>query len=181
MRIKAEDTVALVIDYQERLVPAMEDKDTLLHNTQTLIEGLKILEIPTIISQQYTKGLGMTVPEITNILGEEFSYFDKKAFSCMDDEDIRNHIVSYHKKNVIVCGIEAHVCVLQTVIDLISEGYHVILIEDCISSRKENDKNMGIQRMISEGAVISTYEAILFELTRVSGSDTFKQISKLVK
>ena len=181
MRIKLEDTLALIIDYQDKIVPAMNKKEELLQNTQKLIEGLKILGVPSIVSQQYTKGLGMTIPEIKELYGEEFSYFDKKTFSCMDDADISEKLASSNKKNIIVCGIEAHVCVLQTVIDLISAGYNVILVEDCISSRKKHDKKIALQRMQSEGAILSTYESILFELTRVSGTDTFKQISRLVK
>lgn len=181
MRILAEDTMALVIDFQEKLMPVMHKKEELIRNTEILIKGLRTLNIPMIVTQQYTKGIGMTISEITNIFGEDFSYEDKIAFSCMDDETIANKINELGKKNIIICGVEAHICVLQTVIDLIEKGYKVILVEDCIGSRKPNDKIVGVKRAIQKGAIITTYEALLFELTRIAKGDVFKTISKLIK
>jgi len=159
----------------------MHEKESLLHNTEILVNGLNTLQVPIVVSQQYTKGIGMTVECIQNAVSEEFRYYDKIAFSCLEDENILEQIKKCNKKNIIICGIEAHVCVLQTVIDCIAAGYHTIVIEDCISSRKENDKIVAIQRLIKEGAEIATYESILFELTRKAGTDTFKAISKLIK
>ena len=181
MRIIAEETAALVIDFQERLVPAMYGANGLLYNTEILLKGLSTLEIPIIATQQYTKGIGMTVPSIAKLIGNEFSYYDKLSFSCVDDIAIDQRLTALGKKNIIVCGIEAHVCVLQTVIDLIQKDYQVILIENCISSRKENDCKIAVQRAIAEGAVIATYESILFELTRKAGTAVFKEISNLIK
>ncbi len=181
MRILTEDTMALVIDYQEKLIPVMWEKEELLHNTEILLRGLNILEIPAIVSQQYTKGIGMTVGGIRSAFGEEFCYHDKITFSCYEDENIRAQIKELNRKNILICGIETHICVLQTAVDLIAEGYRVILIEDCISSRKKNDRKIALRRAAGEGALISTYESILFELTRKAGSDTFKSISKLIK
>jgi nicotinamidase-related amidase len=181
MRILAEDTMAIVIDYQEKLVPVMSDKELLIHNTDILIRGLNILQIPMILTQQYTKGIGMTVEEIRKAYGETFVYHDKVSFSCCEDEDILAEIKKYKKKNIIIFGIEAHICVLQTVIDCLADKYNVIVIEDCISSRRINDKRVAIQRALAEGAIISTYESILFELVGKAGSDTFKSISKLIK
>lgn len=181
MRILAEDTMALVIDFQEKLMPVIHKNEELLHNVQILIKGLRTLNIPMLVTQQYTKGIGMTVSEITNIFGDEFTYEDKIAFSCMDDENIANKINESTKENIIVFGVEAHICILQTVIDLIEEGYKVILVEDCIGSRKLNDKNIAVKRAIQEGAIITTYEALLFELTRIAKGDVFKTISKLIK
>ena len=181
MRILAEDTLALIIDFQERLVPVIHKNEELLHNTQILLKGLKALNIPILVTQQYTKGIGMTVPMITEAIGDSFAYEDKIAFSCADEEAIYQKIVRSGKHNIIVCGIEAHICVLQTVTDLIAKGYTVILIEDCIGARKESDRQVGIKRAILEGAVPSSYESILFELTRVAKTDVFKEISRLVK
>jgi len=122
MRILAEDTLALVIDIQERLVPVIRDSNGLLHNVDILIKGLRALKIPMIVTQQYTKGIGMTIPTIIEAIGDEFSYYDKITFSCADDEKILQRIEETGKKNIIICGMEAHICVLQTVIDLISKG-----------------------------------------------------------
>jgi len=181
MRILAEDTMALVVDFQERLVPVIDRNEELLHHTEILIKGLRALKIPMLVTQQYTKGIGMTVPVLSDVFGEEFIYEDKVTFSCAEDETILEKIKQSGKKNIIVCGIEAHICVLQTVIDLIAKGYHVILVEDCVGSRKESDRQVGIKRAVAEGAIPTTYESILFELTRVAKTDVFKEISRLIK
>jgi nicotinamidase-related amidase len=181
MRIIAKDTMALVIDFQERLVPVIHNNEELLHNTEILVKGLRALEIPLLVTQQYTKGIGMTVPVLAEAVGGEFIYEDKLAFSCAEEEAILQKLEKIGRHNIIVCGIEAHICVLQTVIDLIAKGYHVILAEDCVGSRREKDCLVGIKRAVMEGAVPATYESILFELTRVAKTETFKTISKLIK
>jgi hypothetical protein len=159
----------------------MHNKEELLHNTEILIKGLCTLNIPIIVSQQYTKGIGMTVPQVSVAVGGAFSYYDKLTFSCAENDELLAAIVKSGKKNIIICGIEAHICVLQTVIDLVEKGYNVILVEDCIGSRKENDRQIGIKRAITEGAIITTYESIMFELTRVAKTEIFKEISRLIK
>lgn len=176
MRIERNQTAALVIDYQEKLVPAMHEKEKLIQNSAILLAGLNILGIPMVVTQQYTKGLGMTVKEITDAVGSE-EYIDKITFSTFDcvKEKIED------KKFVIVCGIEAHICVQQTVIDLVAAGYVPVIVEDCISTRKENDKKIALKRMRDEGAVVTTYEAILFELLKVAGTDESKRIQRLIK
>ncbi len=181
MRILAEETMALVIDYQERLVPVINNREELLHNSSILIKGLKALGIPMVVSQQYTKGIGMTVPKIRDVFGEEFSYYDKLTFSCAEDKELLHRLQETGRRNIILCGIEAHICVLQTAIDLLAKGYQVILAENCIGSRKENDRVVAVQRAAAEGAVITTCESLLFELTRVAKTDVFKVISGLIK
>ena len=181
MRILAEETMALVIDYQERLLPVIHQSEELLRSSSILLKGLKALGVPMVVSQQYTKGIGMTVPAIAEALGEDFAYLDKVTFSCAEDEALLGRIREIGRKNIILCGVEAHICVLQTAIDLLAMGYKVILVEDCIGSRRENDKAVALRRAEAEGAVITTYESILFELTRVAKTEQFKIISKLIK
>ena len=176
MRIDVNQSVALVIDYQEKLVPAMADKEQLIHNSCILLEGLQILDVPVVLTQQYTKGLGMTIPEIQTAAGTQ-ECIDKIAFTAYDSVEAQIR----EKKFVIVCGIEAHICVLQTVIDLKEAGFVPVLVTDCISSRKLHDKEMGIQRAIQEGAIVTTYEALLFELLKVAGTETSKKIQKLIR
>lgn len=180
MRFNVDDTLLLVIDIQEKLVPVMKEKELLINNTRILIKGLEILQVPNIVTQQYTKGLGMTIKEISDVI-DNFNYFEKLTFSSYSEKCIRNAVKDYGKKCIIVCGIEAHICVLQTVLDLLEDGYQVIVVEDCISSRKEHDKVVALNRMRDTGAIITTYESILFELTYVAGTTTFKSISKLIK
>lgn len=181
MRVNPEETMALVIDFQERLLPVIDNNEELLHNTEILVKGLRVLNIPILVTQQYTKGIGMTVPSLISAIGEEFTYYDKLAFSCAEDETIYDRIIASGKRNIIVCGIETHICVLQTVIDLKARGFQVVLVEDCVGSRRERDRQAGIQRAMVEGALPATYESILFELTKKAGNDVFKQISKLIK
>jgi len=180
MRIKLEDTAALLIDFQERLFPHMHKKEELLQNTTRLIQGLKVLDIPMIVTQQYTTGLGSTISELDEILGD-YTPFEKIAFSCCGAEDFIERLKKLKKQNIIVAGIEAHVCVLQTVLDLIDGRFIPVIVEDCISSRKLNDKNITVERMRYSGVIITTYESILFELVSVAGTQTFKAISKIVK
>jgi nicotinamidase-related amidase len=176
MRIEREQAIAVVVDYQEKLVPVMHEKDTLLRNSAILLEGLKILDVPLVITQQYTKGLGTSVETITNA-AQTTEYIDKIAFTAYDSVKWKLR----GKKFVIVCGIEAHICVLQTVIDLKEAGYVPVLVADCISSRKESDKQVALERARQEGAIVTTYESLLFELLKVAGTETSKKIQKLIK
>ncbi len=180
MRILKKETAGLIVDMQERLFPHIFEHENIEKNTQILIMGLKILEVPIIITEQYRKGLGLTIPIIANAL-ENYESIEKMSFSCCDSDNFEAELERVNKKNVIIAGIETHVCVLQTVVDLIEAGYQPVVVEDCVSSRNENDKRLAIERMRQEGAIISSYESILFELARVSGTDSFKAISKLVK
>lgn len=172
--------MALVIDFQEKLMPVMDKAEALEARTGILLKGLRTLEVPMLFTQQYTKGIGMTISSLFEAAGEE-KYFDKITFSCMDDEAIKNAVEASGKKNVIVCGIESHICVLQTCMDLKEAGYTPILVVDCMSSRKESDKEIAILRAQQEGILLTTTEAILFELTRKAGNPTFKEISRLIK
>ena len=176
MRILREESIALVVDYQEKLVPVMKNREDLINQSQILLQGLQALKIPMIITQQYTKGLGITVREITEAVGFE-DYVEKISFSAY--EQVKDLIAG--KKYVIVCGIESHICVLQTVIDLAAAGYVPVVVEDCISSRKENDKKIALKRMRQEGAILTTTESVLFELLREAGTETSKKIQRLIK
>ena len=180
MLVSKEVTAAVVVDIQEKLVPHIHEHERLLENCRILISGLKALDVPLIVTEQYSKGLGPTVESIREVLGD-YSPVEKMSFSCCGSEEFLSCLKLTGKKFVIVCGMEAHVCVLQTCLDLSAQGYHPILIEDCVSSRKPNDKRIAIDRMRQWGITISTYESILFELCKIAGTDTFKTISRLVK
>lgn len=176
MRIRRKETVALVVDYQEKLVPVMDKREQLIHNSEILLRGLNVLEIPMHVTQQYTKGLGPTVKEIADAAGCG-THIEKISFSAY--ADVKEHISG--KRFVIVCGIEAHICVLQTVIDLREAGYIPVLVEDCITSRKETDKLCAVERARQEGAIVTTYESLLFELLKEAGTETSKKIQNLIK
>ena len=190
LKLKKEDTVLVGIDFQERLMPAMYGKEELETVAVKLAKGCRILGVPAIMTQQYTKGLGPTIPSIVKALtepaGEEVAVFDlypieKTSFSAMGEPIFVENLKKLERKTVVIAGIEAHVCVQQTVIDLLESGYNVFVAADCISSRSKYDKEFSLGRMEHAGAVVTTCESILFELLGGAKEAGFKQISALVK
>ncbi|MFV0482590.1 MAG: isochorismatase family protein [Bacteroidales bacterium] len=181
MILDSQNTIGLVIDLQERIVSAMSNRDEVLANSAKLVSGLNILGIECLVSQQYTKGLGDTLSEISSIF-QQFSFIDKKEFSCMQNKEFGEKLKANSGiKNIIICGVEAHVCVLQTAVDLKQADYNPIVVVDCIDSRRSYDKTYAIERFKHEGIHLATYESVLFEIVKTAGHDRFRDISKLIK
>jgi nicotinamidase-related amidase len=181
MRLLAENTLMVGIDYQEKLIPALSEKELFISNSARLFEGLRELHIPVIMTEQYVKGLGPTVSEIKAATGPDAAYLEKFTFSGWGTGAIRDAIKASGKKTVLLAGDEAHVCVMQTAIDLIAAGYTVAVVVDCATSRTELKKRYGLKRIKQEGAYLTTYESILFELLRSAENPAFKAISRIVK
>lgn len=171
--------IALVIDIQEKLLPAMAEKEALLKHTEIFLKGLKELGVPVIFTEQYPRGLGATVPEVKAIFPDA-CYLEKTQFSAWSDE-LKSYLKSLGADEILVFGIEAHVCVLQTVEELMKEGYNVTLVRDLVASRKESDRDTGIAYMRDAGARISCVETELFKLLGDAKNEHFKSISKLIK
>jgi len=180
MRILKESTIGVVVDIQERLFPHIHQHELLEKNTSILIQGLKALDVPFLVTEQYKKGLGETVNGIKELVAND-PHFEKMAFSCCDDPKFMESLETSTKRNVILAGMETHICMLQTAIDLKERGFNPIVVADCVSSRTPENKALALERLRQEGVVITSYESILFELCRVAGSDAFKTISKLIK
>ena len=178
--LKTNSTTLLIIDIQERILPVILNNQTVVDNTLKLIKGFKILGLPIYFTEQYPKGLGPTHQLIKGELGD-LKPFDKMSFSCSGAGNLFEELKSKNLSQIVVCGIEAHVCVQQTVLDLIENNFQVNLAADAVSSRKEIDYKVAIDRMRSIGCEITTTESILFELLNVCGTIQFKEISKLVK
>lgn len=178
--ITKDDTVLVAIDFQEKLMPAMSNGEETEERAAKLIRGMKVFDIPAIVTQQYTKGIGPTTAKLSAELGD-FEHVEKTAFSAMRMPEFRERLKETGRKNVVICGVESHICVLQTTLQLMEEGYNVYLVVDCIDSRNENDKLWGISRMGEAGAVITTYESVLYEILQDSKADGFKAISAIVK
>ena len=178
--INKDDTVFIAIDFQEKLMPVMSGKEELEDKVCRLAEGMKALGIPHIVTQQYTKGIGETIPSVAAALGE-FEAIDKTSFSCLGNEEFVRQLNEIGRKTAVVCGIEAHICLQQTVLQLLDEGYTVYVPADCASSRSETDKIWSFARMGEAGAIMTTYEAILYELLRGAKAPEFKAVSKIVK
>ncbi|WP_298440097.1 hydrolase [Geobacter sp.] len=173
--------VLVVIDVQEKLCLAMDQEvlAQLTRNTGILLEAARELGIPVIATEQYVKGLGCTVPELREKF--EGSAYEKMAFSCCGDQAFLNRLAELGRKQVIVTGMETHVCVLQTVLELRERGYHVHLVKDAVMSRKKGNWKVGINAAAAAGAVVTSTEAALFQLLRVAGTEEFKKLSKLVR
>jgi nicotinamidase-related amidase len=180
MRIKKQNTLGLIIDIQEKLFPVMYKKNELLDNCKILIQGLTELQLPLLVTQQYTKGLGETIEEIKSVI-PSFTFIEKREFSCCDNHDFKKKLNDLQAKNIIICGIETHVCVLQTAIDLKDAGLNPVVVMDCVSSRIPESKELAKERFRQEEILMTSAESVLFELTRSSALPEFKIISKLVK
>ncbi len=180
LKINREEAVLVLIDFQERLMPAMKGHDDLEEATIKLAKGCRILGVPVLVTQQYTKGLGPTIPGIDEALGE-YEPVEKTAFSAMGEPAFVEALKNTGRKSVILAGIEAHVCVLQTALDLIDAGYTVFLVNDCVASRSNTDRKFAQRRIAESGAVGTTFESVLFEILKGSRQEGFKEISSLVK
>lgn len=180
MRILKEHSALVVVDIQERLFPHISNNQELVKKCQTLIAGMQALNVPIIVTEQYVKGLGHTIEPIQAAL-TEYKPIEKMTFSCCGEAMFSLKIEEHFKENIILCGIESHVCVLQTALDIQANGHNPIVVADAISSRNPYDKEIALQRLATEGIRVTTVESILFELCKTSGTDTFKAISKLVK
>jgi nicotinamidase-related amidase len=177
-------SVLVVIDIQERLVPAIDAElyGRALPNTLRAIETCRILDVPVIVTEQYPKGLGRTVPEVdTALSGLPHGRFEKVSFSCARDEAFLAHLASLGRKQVVLVGMETHVCVLQTAFDLAASGYGIVVLEDGVSSRAPSSWRSAIEAMRQAGALVLPTESFLFSLLREAGTPEFKKVSSLVR
>lgn len=174
-----EDTVLLIIDLQEKLMKAMKDKDRVYFNTSLLLETAKQFDIPVVVTEQYPRGLGPTVDEVTKHLPEH-ALVEKTSFSaCIPDfNDILRKI---NRRNIIITGSETHICVFQTARDLVQDGYQVYVPRDAVCSRTDENYENGLELMKMAGAVITNTETVIFDLFKKSGTPPFKAISPLLK
>ncbi len=180
-KISKADTALIVIDVQERLTPAMDPKvyERIRNNIIKLIKGFKIIGSPVLVTQQYTKGLGNTVSEITAEAGNDF--FEKVTFSCCGEKAFVEELKNKGIRNVVLAGMETHVCVLQTAVDLLEAGFGVHVVADSVCSRAKFNWEIGLRFMEKAGAVVTISEAVLFQLLGTAGTPEFKEVSKLIK
>lgn len=175
-----EKTALLVIDIQERIIHVINEYELVIENTIKLIKGFKALEVPIFHTEQYPKGLGSTEQSIQNELDENEA-IPKLSFSCSGAGELFDDLKKKKISQVVVCGVESHVCVQQTVLDLLANDFQVNVAADAVSSRRVKDYDIAISRMRQHGAEVTTTEAILFELLNVCGTEVFKKVSKIVK
>lgn len=174
------ESCLVVVDVQGKLAQLMYDREILFKNIRILIQATKILDIPILWCQQCPDALGPTVPEIAELLCDT-QPIDKSCFNCCGEERFSTALQSLGRKQILLCGIEAHVCIYQTAVDLLRTDYEVSVIADAVSSRTRRNKEIGVAAARAEGAKVSSTEMALFELLRTADHPKFKQIARLVK
>lgn len=179
-KLTKDETAVVVIDVQEKLVVAMDPDvyEDMLSNTVKLVKGAKVLGLPVLATQQYTKGLGATVKELSSDID---GHVEKVTFSCCGEESFNAQLKEKGIKNVVITGMETHVCVLQTVLDLLDAGFNVHVAADAVCSRSDFNWQIALDMMEKAGAVITCAETVLFMLLGKAGSPEFKEISKIIK
>lgn len=178
-----ENTCLVVIDFQVALLSAMKDKiaNKISKNGVILIEGAKILGLPIIVTEQYPKGLGVTIPPVVTALGDNYKPLEKLSFSIMGEDEIKDAICNLKVDNFLLTGMETHVCILQSALDMEDAGFSPYVVLDAVSSRKKLDWKVGIDSVKRGGGKITTTETILFQLLKKAGGSEFKEISQLLK
>ena len=181
--LNSENSILLIVDIQTKLVNVMPEgaAGDMLENGSRLIEAANLLHIPVLLSEQYPKGLGATVEKLTAKLNSNSLSFEKTTFSCCSSNNFNNTLHEISRKQVVIIGQETHICILQTALDLIQQGYQVHIIEDAVCSRKAEHKIYALQRMQQQGATISNFESVLFEWLKRSKHQHFATISQLLR
>jgi nicotinamidase-related amidase len=175
-----ENTVLIIVDVQGKLAQLMHNKEALFEGLKKIIKGAKVLEIPIIWVEQNPKGLGPTIPEVAELL-TDIKPISKVSFSCLGKKGFVSRLKELNRKQVLIAGIETHICVYQTTIGLLNSGYEVEVITDAVSSRIPENKNIGIEKMKTAGAGVTSVETALFELLKVAEGPKLKEVLKIVK
>jgi nicotinamidase-related amidase len=175
-----EQAVLLIVDIQERLAAVMSRKDEVVKNNQHLIELAKLIGLPVVVTEQYPKGLGRTVPALLSSI-PGCRPIEKMTFDCCGQDGFIQEIRNHAKKTVILTGMETHICVLQTCIGLLKSGLNVHVVQDAICSRTEENWKAGLDFMRDAGGVITCTETVLFQLLKIAGTEQFKKISQLIR
>ncbi len=178
--LTTDKAILVVIDMQGKLAQSMYGKEQLFENVQKIIKGAQILGLPLLLTEQNPKGLGPTIPEIGDLV-PGVRRIPKLSFSCCGDESFSKELSGLQRRQVLLSGIEAHVCLYQTTVDLVGSGYEVHVLADAVSSRTADNKAIGLQKMRDAGASITSVETALFELLRAAEGPAFKQIISIVK
>jgi nicotinamidase-related amidase len=178
--ITTEDTALVLVDVQGKLAQAMHNKEALFENLKKIVKGAQVLGVPILWAEQNPDGLGPTIPEIAELLTDQ-NPVSKLSFSCCGNEQFMKNLEAVNRKNMVVVGIEAHVCVYQTAADLIDQQYDVQVVADAVASRTPENKQIGLEKCKDAGAGLTSTETVLFELLREARGDRFKDIIQLVK
>jgi nicotinamidase-related amidase len=180
MKLERDRAVLVVVDVQEAFRPAVLDFERVVRNVATLVAGANALDVPILVTEQYPKGLGRTVPELAEHL-DRVKPIEKVCFSAAGSREFNGALAASGRDQVLLCGIESHVCVNQTADDLIGRGMEVQVAQDAVTSRSKQNRKLGLHKMERSGAVVTSVETALFELLGAAGTPEFKEIQRLVK
>ena len=178
--LQTDNTTLMIIDVQGNLAHSMHAKEALFENLQRIIRGAQVLDVAILWTEQYPDGLGPTLPEIAGLLSDS-KPITKFSFSCCDNDLFMQRLEGLHPENVLLAGIEAHICVYQTARDLVRSGYRVEIIADAVSSRTPENKHIGLEKSRQAGALVTGTETALFELLKTAKHDRFKEMLTIVK
>jgi nicotinamidase-related amidase len=178
--IRAQDSALIVIDMQERLVPAMQAPARTIRNTRLLLGAAKITAVPVLLTEQYPEGLGQTIPEIRTTAGDN-PILPKMHFSCMEDADFAAAFRAFGRRQAILTGMEAHICVVQTAASLVEEGFDVFVVSDATASRTLESEQACLARLSAAGVSVVTTEMVVFEWLGRAGTDAFREMLPLIK
>lgn len=178
--LNIDNSAVVIIDIQERLVNAV-GKYSPVEKACKLAEAAKILNIPVIVTEQYPKGLGQTVEQLKNVLAADTCFVEKTGFSALLTPEFKDKLVASGKKQVVICGIEGHICVYQTICDLLADGYEVYFVKDCSASRNKYEFKTGVDLIKQCGAKVTCCEIVLFEWLKTSKHPDFKSVQALIK
>ena len=183
MTLDRERTALVVIDVQERLFPAMDadHREEVMRNIKVLTATARRLNLGTLVTEQYPKGLGHTLPEVKDALPPGVQPVEKVAFSCQGVEAFRSRLTATGARQLLLAGIEAHVCVLMSALDLLAEGYAVHIVADAVTSRTQANWRLAMAQLRQAGAVVTTTETVLFQLLRQADTDDFRELARLIR
>ncbi len=180
MLIRAAESLVLLVDVQERLAPAIDDGPRVIERASILLRAAGRLGVPIVVTEQYPKGLGPTVSQLAALLGKA-PVLAKTAFSAAAEPAIAAAVARAGRRRILVCGMETHICVLQSALGFLSRGYEVLAVADAVGSRRPESRQLGLERMRAAGVVIVDVEMVLFEWLERAGTDLFREISRLIK
>jgi len=179
--IDERDTVLVIIDIEEKLYRVMVHRERLVSNVVKLIKLCRMLKIPILVTEQYPKGLGRTIEEIRKELGDEYEPIEKTSFSCFGEEGFVERLSQTGRRTLLLTGIELHICVLQTALEAVKRGYRPVVVLDATSSRREEEYEMGVRRLVVRGVDVASTETVVFELLKDASRPEFRRMLGLIK
>jgi isochorismate hydrolase len=182
-RLQRTESLLAVIDVQDKLLPVIHNAEAVEQNIERLVRGFHVMDIPIVVTEQYVKGLGPTVPRVHTALAETVGYstIEKTTFSAAGSGEFQSAMRMARRKQIVVAGVEAHVCVYQTVTDLLAADYQVTIVADAVSSRTVENRDLALRRMVADGARLASTEMVLFELLGKAGTEEFREVLSLIK